>query len=159
MFFCRQKEIKEQHDFPLYHIKATEVPKELQLLNAKTGFNVPTSLMHRSWTHLHGQQQQPPCEPHSWELPESRCCYQGCSVPQCSGSSMTLLLQSRTWSHPTHTLLPGASLKTNFIMNTILFPLRLQISQDQEQFSDGLCNFGLILKQLMLSAIQFCKNN
>lgn len=71
--------------------------------------------------HQHGQQRRPPCEPHSWGLSGSRCCSQGCSVPQCSGSSTTLLLQSRTWSHPTHTVLPGASLKTSLLLWIQLF--------------------------------------
>lgn len=139
MFYSRLIEIKPTISFSL-------IPQERTATSRCkiTGRSVPKSLVHRSWTHLHGQQQQPPCEPHSWELPESRCCCQGCSVPQCSGSSMTLLLQLRTWSHPTRTLLPGASLKTNFLMNTTLFPLRLQI-----RLSSSLMNDDPILVTLL----------
>lgn len=48
------------------------------------------------WTHLHERRQRPLCEPHSWELSESRCCSRGCSAPRCSGNSTTLPLRSRT---------------------------------------------------------------
>ena len=69
-------------------------------------------LLRGSLAHLHGRQCRPPCGPHSWGLRGSKCCSQGCNVPQSSGSSTTLLLQPHTWNLPTRTPLPGASLET-----------------------------------------------
>lgn len=57
----------------------------------KSDFLLPDCL-----AHLHGQQYRLPCGPHSWGLPGSKCCSQGCNVPQSSSSSTTQLLQPHT---------------------------------------------------------------